>query len=179
VTPVPGTAQVITPEIDLGAVISGRMSLNYLWDKVGTGVASITGYIMISNISGSGYVTYSMGTNTAPVSQDLSGRYVKARFDFADGNNLTFDILKERAYLFIQANPVVEYGQVSVTATGLYSVVLSNTYLSIVKITLTPFGSGGRAAVVDNLTLVGFDIRLFDLNNVAAAGTVKYEVQGY
>lgn len=172
-TPCEAVSIIVTPEIDLSAIIGGRWTLYYSFEKIGSGNATITPYILYSNVSGGGYTQVS-GLS----SHTIQARYARAKFVLTQ-DVYTFTIIKEPVYLFIEANPVAEYGEVTVPGSGVYSVVLVNPFLAITKVVLTPMGNAPRIAVCDNLTIDGFDIVMFDAAGAPAGGNCKYEVQGF
>lgn len=174
--PVPASGTIITQVVDLATNIGGQWTLYYTSAKIGAGTASITPKLLLSD-DNTNWIEYDASSTFS-----AKARYVKAKFVFDSTNNNTTYYITEPVYVILKADPKEDYGTASVTG-GLKSITFALTFISIVKITLTPAyandGIDPRTAVYDALTASGMNIRLFDKNNAAASGTVAWKVEGY
>jgi hypothetical protein len=170
-----GFITLVTNEIDLSQVISGRFTLYKTITKIGDASASVTPYLYTKQTIGESYVK----RDASSTIDGISARYLMADFEFENSDDKSYYIVKERVYVNIQANPKQDYGIVAVPVEGVKSIIFATTFLAITKPpTLTPLGAIPRTALPDNLTLVGMDICLFDAAGNPVSGDVMWQVDG-
>jgi len=176
VNPSASTADATTPDatkVDLGAVVGGKWTLYYTAPKIGSGTASVTPHLLLSN-DGSSWTDYNASSAVA-----ASARYCKAKFVFSSSALDSTYTVQEPVYINIKADPLQEYGEATVTGSGSIAITFNKSFVSIEKIQLTAAGTAARIATYDNLTLTGFTLKLYDQAGTAVAGTVKWIVDGY
>lgn len=177
ITPAPVSgASIITAAVDFGAVISGKWSIYYSVIKLGSGTPALALKILLSD-DNLNWTEYDASGIVA-----ASARYVKAKFIFSSNTDKALYIVQEPVYIVLNADSKEDSGLETVTG-GTAAIVFQTVFNEIKKVSLTPVFAGDaldpRQAVPDALTAAGMDIKLFDKNNTAAAGSVYWKVEGY
>ena len=174
IDPVPtsGTMELVTQKIDMGAQFTGEFSLDYTATKYGTGAATLTPYILLSDDD----LTYT--AHAASSTFTATARYLKVKFVWTCGDSSSFYTVSEPVTVTVKATPMIESGTATVTSSGSYSISFNMTFTSVDRVLLTPKGGTARIALADNVSTSGFDLKLFDTDGSAAAGDVYWRVEG-
>ncbi len=169
----PTTMTLISEAIDLGAIISGRWTLNFHSQLIDSG-AMITRKLLLS-VDGIDYIEYDASTMFS-----ASARYVKVKFIFQSSSDKSYYIVKY-PYINIAMTPKSDMGEASVPAgtSQPLNITFNISFNFLENLLLTPIGNTALNPIADNLTLSGFDLYLFDHNNNKVAGTVKWKAEGY
>lgn len=174
--PSPASADGTTSQVDFGMILTGKWYLTYSAEKLGTGTATLTPKILLSQ-NGTDWTEYD-ATNIFTA----TARYAKGKFAITSSALDTTFVVKEPVKLTLQANPKKESGTASVPAGGSLAIVFSQTFASITeKILNVDYAGDGldpRKVVWDSLTGTGGTLRVFDKNNAVAAGAVSWAING-
>lgn len=165
-----GTSQLTTEAWDVTVTVAGN------WNGTISSTA-VTGSKTDSILLSTGGVYTDHGSLTAKA----SGRLAKLQ-SISSGTS-TLKVALPTVRLRLDAIPRVETGSVTTSASTYTRVTLGNSYTAAKTITLTPQGTTGRQAVVDNVVLnptgtCTFDIYLFSSAGTQIAGTVLWSFEG-
>jgi len=170
--PTSGTMDLVTAKVDMGNQFTGEFTLNYTATKFGSGSATLTPYLLLSEDDS----TYT--SHAASSSFTATARYIKAKFVWTNGDSSSFYAVGEPVTVTIKANPVIDSGTATVSSSGSLSITFNMTFAAVDRIQLTPKGSSARVALADNVNLTGFDLKLFNTSGSAASGDVYWKAEG-
>jgi hypothetical protein len=171
--PAPSSASATTDVIDIGQILSGRFTLNYNATKIGTNMASVTPYLLVSKDN------LNWTEINASSAIQAEARFIKAKFVFSSSSPDTTYIVSEDCFVNIQLKPIKESGTANVGAGGSIAITFLETFAFIKTIQLTPRGSSAIIATADDLTLTGFTLRTFNTSGNPVSATVDWLVEGY
>lgn len=147
-----------------------------------------TGSATVADISGS-HISYfgsamaaapSTWTYTPGLSQKLNARFVRLKHEALITATLGVTIPTQSIRL--DAVPREEVGTGTSSASGPVTVTLTNLYVAVKKLTITPQGTTARSATFDNIVIgvstVTFDVYVFNDSGIKIASPFRYEWQG-
>lgn len=146
-----------------------------------------TGTATVADLSGS-HISY-LGTAMAAapstwsyasgLSQKLNARFARLKHEALTTSTLKVTVPTQS--IRVDAVPREEVGTGTSSAAGATTITLSNEYVAVKKITITPEGTTARSATYDNIVLgspTTFDVYVFDDTGVKIASPFRYQFQG-
>jgi len=153
-----GASEWISESWDVGAVYSGTWKAD--WAAITAMVGSVTKYLELST-DGSSWTSYEQDAKVA------TARYARVRAACSSGSALLAD---GDVTLRLDVVAQEETGSGTTDGTGKATISLDRTYTYAKAISVTPQGTSGLMAVVDNVDpSSGFDVWIFDSTGAAAA----------
>lgn len=144
-----------------------------------------TGEAAVDDISGAHVSSFgfsadgSSWTYVAGLSQKANARFARLKHEASGTATLRVTVPGQR--FRIDAIPREEVGEGTSSAAGPVTITLTNDYVAVKKLTITPEGNTARSATYDAITLgdpTTFDVHVFDAAGARIASPFRYQFQG-
>ena len=144
-----------------------------------------TGAATVADLSGShtSYLGYSVDNVSwsypSGLSQKVNARFAKLKHEALTTSTLLVTIPDQS--IRVDAIPREEVGSGTSSAAGPVTITLTNAYVALKKLTITPQGTTARSATFDNVVLgavTTFDVYIFNDAGTKIASAFQYQFQG-